>query len=168
MKTIVLIGMMGSGKTTVGKALAEKLSVNFIDLDKEIENKQNMTISDIFSNFGQEYFRKIEYITLKKIFEPENLVISFGGGTFENAEIQRNVLKNSNVIFLIASPEIIYERIKNDKSRPLLKNNMNIEKINELLEMRNKNYKLAPYKILTDNKDINSVVLEILKCVKLM
>ena len=167
MKTIVLIGMMGAGKSQTGKNLASKISCKYFDLDKTIELKENMTISDIFARYGEKYFRTCEYKTLKQIFEAEDMVISLGGGTFENDEIRNLVLKSANVVYLETSASIIYERIKNDTSRPLLKNNMTIEAIEKLINIRKNNYKLAPYTILTDNITIEDVTSEIMKCVGL-
>lgn len=167
MKTIVLIGMMGAGKTDTGKALANQLGIKFIDLDKEIEIREKISIADIFSNFGEKYFRKREKEILQEVIKYENLVLSLGGGTFEDKNIQKLLLSNTTVIYLETTSKEILKRIKNDTTRPLLKNNMNIEKINELINLRNKNYKLAPYTIVTDNKDINDVVGEIMRCVDL-
>ena len=101
MKTITLTGMMGAGKTTVAKVLAEKLNIKFIDIDSFIEQNEEQKISEIFSNKGEEYFRKIEKETIRNIFIPipENLVISLGGGALENDETREFLLKNSNVIY---------------------------------------------------------------------
>ena len=93
MKTIILTGMMGSGKSAVGSMIADKTECDFFDLDKVIESKENMSISDIFKNYGEKYFRDSEYRILKQIFKPENLVISLGGGAFENENI-RDMLLN--------------------------------------------------------------------------
>lgn len=164
MKTIVLTGMMGAGKTSAGKILAQKLSCNYIDLDTKIEQNEKISISKIFEIYGEKYFRNKESETLKEIFKSEDLVISLGGGTFENKEIREFLLKNSTVIYLEASADTIYERIKNNNSRPLLKNKMNFETINQILNSRKENYKLATYTIITDNKTIEDITSEIIKC----
>ena len=161
MKPIVLIGMSGSGKSTIGKLLSQTLSVDFIDTDEKIEQKENKTISEIFAYNGEKYFRNIEK---NIIFENlTNGIISLGGGAFENPETRRFLLENSVIIYLETSPEIIFERLKNTANRPLLKN-MNIEKISSIIKKREKNYKLAPIKILTDNKEKQIIVEEIIKC----
>ncbi|MGN0030554.1 MAG: shikimate kinase [Candidatus Gastranaerophilaceae bacterium] len=162
MKTIVLTGMMGSGKTSVGKLLAEKISSNFTDIDLEIEKKYGITISEIFAKFGEKYFRKIESEMISDVFKSENTVISLGGGAFQNDKIREFLLNNSDVFYLKTSAQVIFERIKNDKSRPLLCDNMNADKINELIEIRKTNYESAPYTVDTDNLSQQKVVESIL------
>ena len=117
-----------------------------------------------FSNKGEEYFRKIEKETIRNIFtpKPENLVISLGGGALENPETREFLLDNSTVIYLKTSPKIIYERIKNNTSRPLLCDNMSVEKITEILEKREANYQSATITITTDNKTPNQIAEEII------
>ena len=162
MKTIILTGMMGAGKTTVAKILAEKLNIKSIDIDSLIEQNEGEKISEIFSKKGEEYFRKIEKNTIDNIFTRENLVISLGGGALENNETREFLLTNSTVIYLQTSPEIIFERIKSNTERPLLCGNMSVEKISEILEKREKNYQTATYKITTDNKTPDQIAEEII------
>ena len=165
MKTIVLTGMMGSGKTETGKLLASKLNLSFYDIDTIIEQNENCSISEIFEKKGEDYFRKIEQLTIKNILIPENQIISLGGGAFENAETRELLLDKTTVIYLKTSAEIIYERIKNDTTRPLLKNNLTVERINDLIQIREKNYTLAKCVVLTDNKTLEQVAAEITECV---
>ena len=143
-----------------------ELSVNIksIDIDTLIEQNEGEKISEIFSNKGEEYFRKIEKETIRNIFtpDPENLVISLGGGALENPETREFLLNNSTVIYLKTSPKIIYERIKNNTSRPLLCDNMSVEKITEILEKREANYQSATITITTDNKTPNQIAEEII------
>lgn len=162
MKTIVLIGMMGSGKTTIGKLLGEKLTLRSIDIDVIIEQNEKRTVSEIFQNEGEKYFRNIERETIKKNFTNKDLIISLGGGAFEDQLTQELLLKNSTVIYLKTSPNVILERIKNNTNRPLLKNQMTVEKIQSIILQRQKNYELANITILTDNKNIDKIVEEIL------
>ena len=162
MKTIILSGMMGAGNTTIAHILADKLNIKSLDIDTLIEQNEGEKISEIFSNKGEEYFRKIEKETIKNIFFPENLVISLGGGALENPETREFLLNNSTVIYLKTSPEIIYKRIKNNTSRPLLCGNMSVEKISEILEKRIENYQSATYTITTDNKTPNKIAEEII------
>lgn len=162
MKTIVLIGMMGSGKTTIGKLLGEKLTLRSIDIDVIIEQNERRTVSEIFQNEGEKYFRNIERETIKKNFTNKDLIISLGGGAFEDQLTQELLLKNSTVIYLKTSPNVILERIKNNTNRPLLKNQMTVEKIQSIILQRQKNYELANITILTDNKNTDRIVEEIL------
>lgn len=162
MKTIVLIGMMGSGKTTIGKLLGEKLTLRSIDIDVIIEQNEKRTVSEIFQNEGEKYFRNIERETIKKNFTKKDLIISLGGGAFEDQLTQELLLKNSTVIYLKTSPNVILERIKNNTNRPLLKNQMTVEKIQSIILQRQKNYELANITILTDNKNTDKIVEEIL------
>ena len=162
MKTIVLIGMMGSGKTTIGKLLGEKLTLRSIDIDVIIEQNEKRTVSEIFQNEGEKYFRNIERETIKKNFTNKDLIISLGGGAFEDQLTQELLLKNSTVIYLKTSPNIILERIKNNTNRPLLRNQMTVEKIQSIILQRQKNYELANITILTDNKNTDKIVDEIL------
>lgn len=162
MKTIVLIGMMGSGKTTIGKLLGEKLTLRSIDIDVVIEHNEKRTVSEIFQNEGEKYFRNIERETIKKNFTNKDLIISLGGGAFEDQLTQELLLKNSTVIYLKTSPNVILERIKNNTNRPLLKNQMTVEKIQSIILQRQKNYELANITILTDNKNTDKIVEEIL------
>ena len=165
MKTIVLTGMMGSGKTATGKLLASELNLSFYDIDTIIEQNENCSISEIFEKKGEDYFRKIEQLMIKNILIPENQIISLGGGAFENAETRELLLDKTTVIYLKTSAEIIYERIKNDTTRPLLKNNLTVERINDLIQIREKNYTLAKCVVLTDNKTLEQVAAEITECV---
>lgn len=162
MKTIVLIGMMGSGKTTIGKLLGEKLTLRSIDIDVIIEQNEKRTVSEIFQNEGEKYFRNIERETIKENFTNKDLIISLGGGAFEDQLTQELLLKNSTVIYLKTSPNVILERIKNNTNRPLLKNQMTVEKIQSIILQRQKNYELANITILTDNKNTDKIVEEIL------
>lgn len=161
MKTIVLTGMMGSGKTTIAQLLSKELNIKYIDIDQFIEEKEKTTISKIFESQGENYFRELERNTIQEVFEPANLIISLGGGALENPQTREFLLNNSMVIYLKTSPEIIYKRIKNNNERPLLNNNMNIEKIAEIISKREKNYQTAHKTIVTDNKIPVQIIKEI-------
>ncbi len=117
---IYLIGFMGAGKTTIGKLLAEKLAMPFIDLDNVIEQTANLTIPLIFERFGENYFRRLETDCLKNIAYLSRNIIATGGGIVLSAE-NRTIMKNSGVIvYLKWHPEILYQRLKNSTHRPLL------------------------------------------------
>ncbi len=161
MKTITLIGMMGSGKSTIGKLLAQNLNCAFIDIDSLIEKNENSKISEIFNKKGEAFFRKIEKETIKNNITCENFVIATGGGAFEDKDTRELLLKISTVIYLKTSPKIILERLENDTSRPLLCGNMSVEKFSEIIEIRKQNYESAPITITTDNKSPDQIISEI-------
>ena len=165
MKTLILVGMMGVGKSFAGKIIAQKLLCDFYDLDNEIEKDEKLSISEIFKIHGDNYFREKEFQVLKKIYKPEGLVIALGGGAFINTDIREMLINSANVVYLEASPQTIFNRIKDNNDRPLLENRMNIETIEQIINSRKEKYKLAHYTIITDNKNIEDVVGEILKCV---
>lgn len=163
MKKITLIGMMGSGKTTLGKILSEKTNISAIDIDELIEQNENSTITDIFKTQGEEYFRKIEAETIEELINSTTpQILSLGGGAFENVKTRELLLNNSVVIYLETTPPEILNRIQKTNNRPLLKNNMTIEKINEIITKRKDNYNLAHHKILTDGKTPSKIAEEIL------
>lgn len=161
---ISLIGFMGSGKTSTGKLLADRLNFLFIDLDNIIELSLGMPISDIFERHGEEYFRNTETNSIKKVYVNKNCIFACGGGVIvrhENIEIIR---KHSTVIFLHVSPAIAFERLKNEDNRPLLKNPDRLNIITELMEKRDSLYRSASDLIFdTDFKKPREVAEEILK-----
>jgi len=162
---LVLIGFMGVGKTSVGKKLAKKLNFKFIDTDYEIEKLENKTISQIFEDYEEKYFRSLETKVLKNSLKEKNIIISTGGGIITNKE-NYEILKNEkNVIFLDASVETIISHLYNETNkRPLLKNSKNLsDKIEELLSIRYEKYKeVSDILIKVDNKNIDEVISQIL------
>ncbi len=165
-KNIMLIGYMGTGKTTVSHILSEKLSLEAVDTDKLIIEREGKNISDIFNECGEDYFRNLETNILQEVMEKENIIVSCGGGIVLKEE-NINYLKRGLVILLTATPETIYERIKSDRGRPLLNNNMNIEYIHQMLKGRLSNYlKTADVIIETDGKNLDEISLEILLYIK--
>ena len=166
MDTIVLIGMMGCGKTSIGKKLSDIMGCELLDIDKIIVDKEQMTISNIFDTKGENYFREVEKDIIFNICKSKNQIVSLGGGAFENIETQKFLLNNFKVFYLKTSPEVIFNRIKNDKSRPLLKDNMNIETISNILNFRKPNYEKAHYTVVTDDKTPDEICKTILKGVK--
>jgi shikimate kinase len=163
---VSLIGMMGTGKTTVGLELSKKLGVQFCDLDEEIEAQEKRKISEIFEKNGEAYFRDIENNLLKQKISVENaIVLSCGGGAFLSEENRNILLENSIVIWLTASAENIFKRLKGDDSRPLL-NDFSLEKIKELITLRTESYKKAHFEIATDSGNIEEICEKIKKCIK--
>ena len=165
MKSIVLTGMSGAGKTTVGKLIAQKTGLEYTDTDLVIEKSEQKTINEIFKQYGETYFRELEHKIIKKI-SLTNSVISLGGGAFENSDTRKYLLDNTIVVYLETSAQQLLKRIENQNDRPLLVDNPS-EKIKQLLNIREKNYKLANICVVTDNKTVEKITEEILKCVNL-
>ena len=155
--------MMGVGKSTVGKNLAQKLSYNFVDIDKTIESREGSTINLIFKNKSESYFRKLENeISLEKL-KKKNTVISLGGGAFLNKSIRREV-KNSSVSFwLDVDVAELIKRLKKTKKRPLLYNkNLNVT-VNKIYLERKKTYSEADFRIKCNFLGPDKIVDKILK-----
>lgn len=157
-KNIVLTGFMGVGKTSVGTRLAKDLGYTFVDLDKLIEADQNMTISGIFSKFGEPFFRDVEEKIIQLVMMGEGQVVSTGGGAVIRDVNRKAFMKGGCVICLSASPEVIYERIKHDTHRPLLQTADPKAKIRELLESREQFYSRADVCIDTSDKSVDDVI----------
>lgn len=150
MKNIYLVGFMGTGKTTVGKILADRLKKEFLEMDEVIENENGKKITEIFKVYGEPHFRKLEKELLHKISGKNNLIVSCGGGLVCDKE-NLAILKNTGIVFnLTASKEMIYERTKKCKDRPLLNVEDPIKKIEDLLAMRMPCYSQAHHTINTD------------------
>lgn len=166
-KNIVLVGFMGTGKTEVGKNLAKKLNMDFIDTDELIEKKEKDRIVRIFQVKGEEYFREVEEEIIEKVSKCKNCVIATGGGALIREKNYLNLKKNGILICLVATPEEIYRRTIPKKDRPLLLKSKNvIETIKELLKIREPYYSKADYKIDTTKKSIDEVVEEIIRIIK--
>ena len=159
---VALIGMMGAGKTTIGKLLAEKLNLKFIDTDEEIIKIENCSINEIFAKQGEETFRRIETNVLKNILNSDNQIIATGGGIIKKEE-NRNLLKQVKTIYLKTDKETIFNRVKNDKSRPLLNTENLKETIQTILQEREQLYEQSQFVITTTDKTQNEVVTEIIE-----
>lgn len=120
-KNIAIIGHMGSGKSKLGKKIANYYNLKHIDSDKEISKFENSTINEIFSNKGEAYFRKIESKIVLKLLEKRNVIISLGGGSILKKEVRNKINKQSFSIFLDVNINILNKRLQNSKNRPLLK-----------------------------------------------
>ena len=164
MKNIVLTGMMGAGKTTIGKELAQRMTdFLFVDLDNEIENELDVSISEIFTKHGETYFRDLESKFLDDYCTQNNLIISTGGGVVERRENLSTMKKNSVVFYLSAPVVELYERVKKTSHRPLLKHPDPCAKIKELMDRREKYYKTAHFEICTENREISEIADEIVE-----
>ncbi|RKD34581.1 shikimate kinase [Thermohalobacter berrensis] len=162
---IVLIGFMGTGKTSVGKYLAEITNRKFIDIDIEIEKKNNKKISEIFKLYGEKFFRNEEIKIVKEIYNKKNLIISTGGGIILNNKNIKYLKENGLIFLLNGSIETILMNLeKSSVNRPLLGNEKWERKVKKLLKERNDlYYNSADYVINIDNKTINKVADEVLK-----
>lgn len=165
MKNLILIGFMGAGKTSVGKALTKKMGMQFVDTDERIEKEQGKKIPDIFSEYGEAYFRDLETKLLKDMLtDTKGSIISVGGGMPIREENQVLLRKLGCVCYLCASKETILSRVSNDGNRPML-NGENLEqKVDALMKSREKIYEqVAHLNICTDGCDISQVVQMILQ-----
>ncbi|BBA85143.1 shikimate kinase [Candidatus Nardonella dryophthoridicola] len=167
-KKIFLIGPMGSGKTTIGKILSNKINFNFFDSDDEIIKKMNKSINNIFNIHGELYFRNIEKEIIKYIYyNNNNIVLSTGGGSIEDKE-NRKIFKKGLTIFLNVNINNQINRISNNINRPLLSNNEkdNIDILYDIYKRRI-NYYINSSNIIinTDNLSINTIIKYIIKII---
>ena len=161
-ENLVFLGMMGSGKSSIGSLVAKKLRLDFIDVDKEIEKELGLSISKIFEIKGEDYFRKFEEKITLKILKINSTVISLGGGAFVNKIIRKEVLKNHISFWLNLNNETLLNRIKNSKKRPLAYNSTENELI-DLIKKRSNIYSKSLYEIKCDKLSKKEIVMKILK-----
>ncbi len=168
MRKIILLGYMGCGKSTIANKLSKNIGISFVDLDKKIEEKVNLTINAIFEKHGEIYFRKLEHeVFIELLNSPEQLIIGLGGGTPCYAN-NHELLKADNVvsIYLKASIETLFKRLSANKSkRPLIANKSD-EEMKEFIAMhlfeRSFYYSQAQHKVVVDDKTIDQTVLDII------
>ena len=161
-ENLVFLGMMGSGKSSIGSLVAKKLKLDFIDVDKEIEKELGLSISEIFEIKGEDYFRKFEEKITLKILKINSTVISLGGGAFVNNVIRKEILKNHISFWLNWDNKILLDRIKNSKKRPLAYNSTENELI-DLIKKRSNIYSKALYEIKCDKLSKNNIVKNVIK-----
>ena len=161
---IVLIGFMGAGKTTVSDYLSTMFDMDIIEMDQEITDREEMSIPDIFATYGEEYFRDLETSLLVELQDRKNVIISCGGGTALRENNVAEMKKNGRVVLLTASPETIYERVKDSDDRPVLKGRKNVDGIAELMEQRREKYEAAADIVVqTDHKTVLQVCEELVR-----
>ncbi len=160
-KNLVLVGMMGSGKSLIGKILSKKLNFEFIDTDNIIEENEKKTISEIFKDNGEKYFRDIEEIISIKSLKLNNKVIALGGGGYINPAIRKCTVQRCISFWLSWKNETIINRIQHSKKRPLAMKMSNIE-LDKLINKRSTTYNLSDYKINCDRLDKKQIVKKIL------
>ena len=142
-KTVVLVGMMGAGKTAVGTALARLLGVPFVDCDDEIVKAANLSIPEIFERYGEAFFRRKESLVLRRLLEDTPIILSTGGGAFMSAE-NRDLIGGSGIsVWLRADLDLLWQRVRHKSSRPLLRTANPKETLRGLLVMREPTYALA-------------------------
>ena len=161
-ENLVFLGMMGSGKSSIGSIVSKKLDIDFIDIDTEIEKKLGMKISKIFENQGERHFREIEEAITLKILKKSNIVISLGGGTFLNNKIKNEILENHISFWLNWDIKTLINRIKDSQKRPVAFNASKNE-LTDLIKKRSVVYSRAMYKIDCENLTKNEIVKNILK-----
>jgi shikimate kinase len=152
MRNIVLTGFMGTGKTAVGRELSRILGMPVIDIDHEIEKAEGTSISGIFADKGEEYFRDLESLVIKRVSASEGIIISTGGGAVLREENVSALGRNGMIFCLAAGPEEIIRRIGGNDERPLLRGDDRMERITSLLDQRKPFYDRAGIVINTDKR----------------
>ncbi|MBO8159255.1 shikimate kinase [Thermosyntropha sp.] len=166
-KNIVLIGFMGTGKSSIGVKLAEKLNMNFVDMDREIERITGMSVGELFRRHGEIRFRSEERLMAQKLSRRKNLVIATGGGVVLQEQNIALLRENGILICLTAAPEDIFERVKRKRAnRPLLKKNLKVEDIDAMLKAREPYYSVADFTVNTSGREIDAVVDDIVNYIK--
>ena len=161
-KNLVFLGMMGSGKTTIGSMVSKKLKLNFFDIDQEIEKKIGDSIPVIFQDKGEKFFRQIEEKISLEYLQKRQSIISLGGGAFINSKIQNEILSKHISIWLKWDADKLIKRIQNSKKRPLVYKT-DTDEIKNLIKSRSKFYSKALYKINCDNLTKSEIVNKIIK-----
>lgn len=160
---IFLIGFMGAGKSTVSDYLNRAYGMDVVEMDRIIAQRQGMSISDIFENYGEQYFRDLETNLLIEMQSKSNVVVSCGGGTPMRENNVAEMKKNGRVVLLTAKPETILDRVKDSHDRPLIENNKTVPFIADLMEKRREKYEAAADIIIeTDGKNKEQICEEIL------
>ena len=161
-KSLVLTGMMGVGKSTIGRLVAKRLKVKFIDVDKNIEKYEKKSIKQIFEDNGESYFRKLEEKITIKTLKNNQSVIALGGGAFINNEIREKVLSSCVSVWLKVDLDKLVKRYNKNDRRPLLNKKRLHTEIKKIYQSRKKIYELADFKINCDNIDKTKIVQKIL------
>ena len=165
-KPIVLIGLMGVGKSTVGRRLAGRLRLPFVDADAEIETAAGMSIADIFSRFGEPYFRDGERRVIARLIDGTPKVIATGGGAFLQPDTRTLILRDAIAVWLHAEPHVLAERVKRRDTRPLLRGKDPLQVLGELARVRNPVYAEAPVHVASHRAPHDATVTAILKAIR--
>ena len=154
--------MMGVGKSTIGRLIAKRLKLKFIDVDKVIERYEEKSIKRIFEDSGEIYFRKLEEKITFKILKKKKAVIALGGGAFMNSEIREKVIKSCISIWLKVNLDVLIKRYKKNNRRPLLAKKKSETDVRKIYQSRKKIYSLANFKVNCDNMSKTKLVEKIL------
>ncbi|MEZ5691873.1 MAG: shikimate kinase [Rickettsiales bacterium] len=165
-KPVVLVGLMGAGKSTVGRRLAASLGIQFIDSDNEIVEAAGCSISDIFESYGEEIFRDLEQRVISRLISSEPCIIATGGGAFIQPHIREIIKNNSTSVWLRAGFEILLERVSRKDNRPLLKTGDKNEILKKLMQQRYPIYEKADITVDSDTGTHESVVVGIIEELK--
>ena len=161
---ILLIGFMGAGKTTISDYLSTMFDMDIVEMDQVIAEREEMSISDIFATYGEEYFRDLETNLLIEMQSHKNAVISCGGGAALRERNVAEMKKNGRVVLLTATPETIYERVKDSNDSPVLNGRKNVKGISELMEQRREKYEAAADIVInTDDKTVLQICEELVQ-----
>ncbi|MCL4439747.1 MAG: shikimate kinase [Firmicutes bacterium] len=161
MLNLVLVGFMGTGKTTVGRKLAKMFGLKFVDTDHEIEQVTGLTVSEIFKKYGEVRFRSEEKAAVRRVTRNHSQVIATGGGVVLNPENMERLKETGIVVCLTAAPEVIYQRVIRKKNRPLLRTEDPLHTIKSLLAERKSFYEGAHVTVDTSNREIDGVIAEV-------
>lgn len=165
-RTIVLVGMMGVGKTTIGKRLAQRLNLPFADADHEIETAAGLSIPEIFERFGEAEFRDGERRVIARLIDGKPKVLATGGGAFMNEATRALILERATAVWIDADIDLLAERVGRKNNRPLLIGKDPRIVLRELAEVRNPVYALAPIKVKSHHGPHDQMVDDILKALK--
>lgn len=160
MNHIVIIGFMGSGKTRVGKRLAKDFDLPFIDIDRVVTRKMNLSVKDIFDKFGEPFYRALETTVIKELIkDQEQKVISLGSGLPMQEQNEKYIKQLGTVVYLKGSYETLKERLENSKSNPLINGDNKADKIKKLLKQRDPVYaKFADIEMITGDKPFEELI----------
>ena len=164
---IFLIGFMGTGKSTVAKALKKETGAEIIEMDQLSAQRENLSIPKIFEEKGEAYFRNVETELLMELQSGEKTIVSCGGGVPMREKNVLEMKKSGKVVLLTALPETILERVRDNEDRPLLQNRKSVEGIRELMEQRREKYEAAAdVMVATDGKSAETIAREILQTIR--
>ncbi|MGL4405793.1 MAG: shikimate kinase [Notoacmeibacter sp.] len=165
-RSVVLVGLMGSGKSTIGRKLAQVIDLEFFDSDTEIENASRMSVKDLFAVYGEPEFRALEQRVMLRLMEDGPRIISTGGGAFINPEVREAVLKGGIAVWLDADLDVLMERVGRRETRPLLNNDDPETTMRNLMEARYPTYAEAQIRVTSRNERKDIMVGEVIEALR--